>query len=138
MFRTLKASLMTVGLAAATICGPAVANEAGGPVEKLLLNQPLEGWRGKESNIILIEAPAGFETPRHVHPGHIFIYVLEGSVELEMEGLKPQALSAGDAAYELPGRPMTGRNASASEDARILVFQIGDIGVPLEIPANQN
>lgn len=135
-----KRSIWVIAIITVTagICGPAHADEAGGSSESLLLSQPLQGWDGKESNIVLIEAPAGFETPPHIHPGHIFIYVLEGSVELDMDGMPTQTLSAGQAAYELPGLAMIGRNTSATEGARILVFQIGDIGAPLEIPVAGN
>ena len=138
MSRQSQTILAAIGLAAAFICSPALGDETGGPVETLVLNHPLQGWDGKEGNIVVIDAPAGFETPPHIHPGHIFIYVLEGSVELEMAGQPIQTLAAGDAAYELPGNPMVGRNASATEGARLIVFQVGDIGAPMELPAPQN
>lgn len=138
MLSILRTSMTSIGLAALAVCSPAAADETGALTETLLLNRPLQGWEGKESNVVLIEAPAGFETPPHMHPGHIFIYVLEGTVELALEGLPTQTLVAGEVAYELPGHPMVGRNASASEGARILVFQIGDIGAPLELPVTEN
>lgn len=101
----------------------------------MLLNQPLAGLDGKEVSIVQVDVPAGFQTPRHVHPGHLFLFVLDGAVELEVEGQPTVQLVAGQVAYEIPNLPMIGRNLNASEAARLLIFVLGDAGAPIEIPA---
>jgi quercetin dioxygenase-like cupin family protein len=100
-----------------------------------LLKQSLEGLEGKEANIALIEVSPGHETERHTHPGHVFLYVLEGEVELDLEGHDPMRVKAGEAAYELPNVPMVGRNVSSQDGARLLLFQVGDENQELTVPA---
>jgi len=102
-----------------------------------VLKQELQGLEGMEANIVLFEVDPGFETERHIHPGHVFVYVLEGAVELDVEGKDPFRVSAGEAVYEEPDRPMVGRNASSTDGARFVVFQVGEAGKPLMVPQPQ-
>jgi quercetin dioxygenase-like cupin family protein len=102
-----------------------------------LLKQAINGTAQMEANVAQIDISPGHATERHVHPGHVFIYVLEGSIEIDVDGEEPLKASAGQAIYELPDRPMVGRNASSSEGARIIVFQVGEAGKPLEVPQPQ-
>ena len=125
-------ALTAIALASLT-AGTATASE--NETVTMLLNQVLEGVEDKEVNIVQVEVPAGFETPRHLHPGHMFMYVLEGTVELDVEGQTTVQLAAGDAAYEIPGIPMIGRNLSTTDGARLLIFALGDVGAPIELPA---
>jgi quercetin dioxygenase-like cupin family protein len=96
-----------------------------------LLKQAIDG--GMEVNVLRLEAEPGFETERHIHPGHVFVYVLEGSVELLVEGEDAVKLSAGEAAYEQPDKPMIGRNPSSSEGVSAIIFQVGEAGKPLQV-----
>ncbi|MFQ6017515.1 MAG: cupin domain-containing protein [Kiloniellaceae bacterium] len=107
------------------------------PKEKItpLLKTTLAGMEGKEVNIVHISAPPGFATPKHFHPGHVFVYVLEGAVTLEMEGDAPLKLGPGDIFHESPGRAMVGKNLSSTHGAELVVFQIGDEGKPLTVEA---
>jgi len=128
----LKTTLTAIALAALT-AGTASADEE--EAMTMLLSQPLAGMEGKVVNMVQVDVPPGFETPRHLHPGHVFMYVLEGDVELDVEGQPTIQLSAGQAAYEVPSVPMIGRNLSATEGARVLIFALGDEGAPPELPA---
>ena len=129
---SLTKTLTAIALAALTGTVPANADEE---TVTMLLNQPLAGMDGKEVTVLQIDVPGGFETPRHLHPGHMFMYVLEGAVELDVEGQPPAQLAPGQVAYELPNLPMIGRNMSASDPARLLIFAVSDAGAPIEIPA---
>jgi len=125
---------LTTALAAtvfSSIAATALGDEA---APTPLLTTALEGTDGLEVNILAIEAGPGFQTERHLHPGHVFVYVVEGSVEIDVDGQEPVTISAGEAVYEMPNQPMIGRNASATEGARIVVFQVGKTGDPLEVP----
>jgi quercetin dioxygenase-like cupin family protein len=97
-----------------------------------LLKQALSD--NMEANVLDIAIGPGHETERHLHPGHVFVYVLEGAVELVVDGEEPVRISAGEVAYEEPNKPMVGRNASSTEGAHIIVFQVGEAGQPLEVP----
>ncbi len=105
------------------------------PKEKItpLLKTTLAGMEGKVVNIVHISAPPGFVTAKHIHPGHVFVYVLEGAITIEMEGDAPLKLGPGDVLQEQPDHPMVGKNLSSTHGAELLVFQIGDMGKPLMV-----
>jgi quercetin dioxygenase-like cupin family protein len=58
---------------------------------------------------------------------------LEGAIEIDVDGEDPLVVSAGEAIYETPNKPMVGRNASSTEGARFVVFQVGEAGKPLMV-----
>ena len=103
------------------------------PVVKKLLNTPLAGIAGKEANVVLFDVGPNWKLDNHSHPGHIFVYMLEGSIKIAVEGEPVHVLSPGDVLYELPDRNMVGSNVSSTEGAKFLVFQVGDIGKPLTV-----
>ena len=98
-----------------------------------LLKAAVDGAEGKEVIIAHINAPPGFVSSKHFHPGQVFIYILEGAITIEMEGDAPLKLGPGDIFQETPGRPMVGKNLSSTHGAQLVVFQIGDTGKPLMV-----
>lgn len=110
----------------------AAAHEVEAVIESLS-NMPLVGIAGKEANVVRFSVGPGWTIGKHTHAGHIFIYMLEGSLKIEVEGEPTQILSPGDVVYEVPGPSMTGSNVSSTKGARFLVFQVGDIGEPLTV-----
>ena len=122
--------LITVVAASALVSAAAFGDERTMP----LLHTDLQGIEGMEANIAVVEVDPGFETERHIHPGHVFLYVIEGAIEIDVDGQERLRVSAGEAAHELPNQSMIGRNASSTEGARFVVFQVGPAGEPLEIP----
>ena len=141
----MRTSLIFTAVLAGTIAAGMATNQGlraheqqeQAPKEKItsLLKTTLPGMEGKEVNIVHISVPPGFVTERHFHPGHVFIYVLEGAVTIEMEGDTSLKLGPGDVLQEPPGRPMVGKNLSSTHGAELVVFQIGDRGKPLTIEA---
>ena len=100
-----------------------------------LLQKPLAGVEGKEVIIKHFDIPPGFVGGKHYHPGPVFVYVLEGEFTIETEGKGRQTFKAGEL-YEEPIRnPMRGRNLSATDNLKLLVFQVGDAGKPMMIKA---
>ncbi len=110
----------------------AVAHEIK-PAVKSLLNTPLAGIDGKEANVILFAVAPGWTFGNHSHPGHIFVYMLQGSIKIEVEGEPMHVLRPGDVLHEIPDRNMVANNISSTEGARFLVFQVGDIGKPVTV-----
>lgn len=98
-----------------------------------ILQTELEGETGREANIVVFDVEPGWETERHIHPGHVFVYVTEGSIEVDVEGEERLTFSAGEAFYELPDKPMIARTAAADEGARFIVFQVGPTGEPIMV-----
>jgi len=110
----------------------AAAHEVKPAVTKLL-NTPLDGIAGQEANVVLFEVAPGWTIAKHSHPGHIFVYMLQGSIKIEVEGDPAHVLSAGDVLHEIPGPNMVANNVSSTKGARFLVFQVGEIGKPLTV-----
>ena len=136
--------IFTAVLAAAILAGRATglglrAQESQKQVSEAtitpLLKTAVAGVEGKEVIIAHINAPPGFVSAKHFHPGQVFIYVLEGAVTIEMEGDAPLKLGPGDVFKETPDRPMVGKNLSSTHGAKLVVFQIGDEGKPLMVKA---
>ena len=122
-----------IPILAATILALGSTVAFGDETAKPLLSQELSGMEGTQANVIYYDVDPGFATERHLHPGHVFIYVIEGAIELDVEGEELVRLSAGDAGYEPPDKPMVGRNASSTERARFVVFQVGRTDEPLMV-----
>ena len=99
---------------------------------KTLLQAPLAGVEGKEVIIKHFAVPPEFVGGKHMHPGSVFVYVLEGEITVETEG-KTETFKAGELYREPLQRAMVGKNLSTSDDLELLVFQIGDVGKPMMI-----
>lgn len=134
MFSRFNVLLGTTALVLSLAVAPQSPASAGGhqKVTKVL-NATLQDMPGKEANIVLFEVGAGWTIQRHFHPGHVFVYVMEGALEIDVEGREPARVEAGGAFHELPDRPMTAKNVSSSEGARFVVFQVGEQGKPLMV-----
>ena len=135
MKRTFKdlSKYITLTMLAAPVFGalPAAAQEA--VVAPVLHQTAMAGLEGMEANIVRFDVEPGWATPRHTHPGHLFVYVVEGTLEIDVEGAAARTILAGEAVYELPEVPMVGANASSSEGAVFIVFQVGSEGEPLMV-----
>jgi quercetin dioxygenase-like cupin family protein len=86
--------------------------------------------------MITVEYPPGSSDPIHRHNAHAFVYVLEGSIVMEVRGGKETTLTPGQTFYEGPEDVhVFGRNASKSKTARFVVFLVKDKGAPILVPA---
>lgn len=100
-----------------------------------LMSKDLPDIPGKEGLMITVEYPPGGSDPIHRHDAHAFVYVLEGSVVMQVKGGKQVTLKPGQTWYEGPNDVHTvGRNASSTEPAKFLVFFIKDKGAPILKP----
>jgi len=97
-----------------------------------ILTSTLEGVEGMEANIVRFDVDEDWETDRHIHPGHVFVYVTEGSIEIDVEGQEARSVAAGEAFQEPPDRPMVARTLS-SDGASFIVFQVGPKGEPIMV-----
>lgn len=120
-------------LAAAAIAPMGVMASEGEAKTTGVLSADLAGESGTEANIVRFVVEPGWETERHIHPGHVFVHVTEGTIEVDVDGEPSRTVSAGEAFYELPDKPMVARTASSDEGARFTVFQIGPKGEPIMV-----
>jgi quercetin dioxygenase-like cupin family protein len=101
-----------------------------------LLSRDLTDLPGKEGLMIIVDYPPGSSDPIHRHNAHAFVYVLEGSVVMQVRGEKQVVLTQGQTFYEDPNDVhVVGRNASDSKPAKFLVFLVKDKGAPILVPA---
>ena len=102
-----------------------------------LLSKDLTNLPGKEGLMISVEYPPGSSDPIHRHFAHAFVYVLEGSIVMQVRGGKETTVTAGQTFYEGPGDVhVVGRNASQTEPARFVVFLVKEKGAPVLVPAS--
>ena len=100
-----------------------------------LMSKDLTDIPGKEVVMITVEFPPGGADPVHRHDAHGFIYVLEGTVVMQVKGGKEVTLTPGQTFYEGPDDVhVVGRNASSTKPAKFVVFFIKDKGTPLVVP----
>ena len=101
-----------------------------------LMSQVMTDVSGKEGLMITVEYPPGGSDPIHRHNAHAFLYVLEGSVVMQVKGGKQMTLTPGQTFYEASNDVhIVGRNASNSRPAKFLVFLVKDKGAPVLVPA---
>ena len=120
------------------IAGFAVATCATAQQAKVttLRTQDLSGIAGKEGTLLSVEYPPGGSSAEHRHNAHTFVYVLEGSVVMQVKGGKEVTLGPGQTFYESPDDVHTvSRNASTTKPARFVVFFVKEKGAPLTVPA---
>jgi quercetin dioxygenase-like cupin family protein len=117
--------------------GGSAAPAAGAPPAgsvKELMTRPLLGASGKEIRMITVEyLPGGTSLP-HRHNAQVFVYVLEGTVRMQVRGSPTVTLGPGGTFYEGPEDIHTvSANASQTKPAKLLVFMIKDVGAPVSV-----
>src|ERR1700757_1642271 len=103
-----------------------------------LLSKDLPEYPGKDAEMITVVYPPGSSDPIHRHNAHAFVYVLEGTVVMQLKGGKEVTLTPGQTFYEGPDDIHTvGRNASKTEPAKFLVVFLKNKGAPILVPVKQ-
>jgi quercetin dioxygenase-like cupin family protein len=100
-----------------------------------LMSKDLKDFPGKEGLMITVEYPPGATDPIHRHNAHAFVYVLEGSIVMQLKGGKEVTLTPGQTFYEGPDDVhIVGRSAEETKPAKFVVFLIKDKGAPVLVP----
>jgi quercetin dioxygenase-like cupin family protein len=136
-FRAMLAPLGAVLLAG----GAASAHAADPPAPATvvpLMSKDLTGITNKEGTMLTVEyKPGGMSLP-HRHDAHVFVYVLEGSVKMQVDGQPEVTLTAGQTFYENPSDVhRVAANASPTQPAKILVFMVKDKDKPVTRPVGE-
>jgi quercetin dioxygenase-like cupin family protein len=123
-----KRTLVLLGL----ITGSLMAQEA---KVTPLMSKDLPETPGKEALMITVEYAPGGSDPIHRHNAQAFVYVLEGTVVMQVKGGREVTLTPGQTFYEGPDDVhVVGRNASSTQPAKFLVFLVKDKGAPVLVP----
>jgi quercetin dioxygenase-like cupin family protein len=100
-----------------------------------LLSKDLAGVPGRELSMITVEYPPGGSTPVHTHHAQALVYVLEGSIVMQLKGGAPITLAPGQTFYEGPDDVhIVSRNASDTAPAKFLVLLVKGKGAPILTP----
>ena len=100
-----------------------------------IMTHALAAASGSEALMYTVDFPPGFSSPIHRHDAQVSVYVLEGSVVMQVKGGKELTLGPGQSFYENPNDiHVVSRNGSSSKPAKFLVFLIHKKGTPLVIP----
>jgi len=128
--------MKTILAALALLCvmtGPAMAQAS---KVTSLMSKDLPENPGKEMLVILVEHVPGGSNPAHRHNAHAVVYMLEGSVVMQLKGGKEVTLTPGQTFYEGPNDVhVIDRNASKTKPAKFVVVLIKDKGAPALVPA---
>lgn len=128
MKRLLVGSIVVLMAASAVAAEPAQVTP--------LMTKDLKGIAGKEAVLITVDYPPGASDLPHQHNAHVFVYVLEGSLIMQVKDGKQVTLGPGQTFYESPNDiHVVGRNASDTKPAKFIVFFVKDKEMPLLTPA---
>lgn len=98
----------------------------------VLQRTELVGAKGMEAILVLRDLPPGGASGNHTQSGNEIVYVLAGSVILEVQGKPPVTLKAGEAFHTVAGEVHNVKNASSSEPGKALAFYVAKQGTALE------
>jgi len=116
-----------------SLAGATVVAEDG--TVKSLLSKDLSGVPGKEISMITVDYAPGGSTPMHTHGAQAMVYVLEGSIVMQVKGGEAMTLGPGQTYYEgLDDVHLVSRNASKTAPARFVVFLVKQKGAPILTP----
>ena len=102
---------------------------------RTLLTKAMTAAPGKELSMITVDYAPGAADPVHTHDAQAIVYVLEGSIVMQVKGAAPVTLKPGETFYEGPEDVhIVGRNASTTARARFLVVLVKDKGAPIFVP----
>lgn len=125
-------SMVAIALSIALVGGTRAAQDVS---VKSLLSRDAATVPGKEVSMITVDYPPGAADPVHTHNAQAFVYVLEGTVVMQVKGSAPITLKPGDTFYEAPDDVhIVGRNASKTAPAKFLVVLLKEKGAPLFMP----
>ena len=101
-----------------------------------VMSKDLTNLPGKEGVMLIVDYPPGSSDPIHRHNAHAFVYVLEGTIMMQVRGGKEMTLTRGQTFYEGPDDiHVVGRNASKTKPAKFVVFFVKDKGAPVLVAA---
>jgi quercetin dioxygenase-like cupin family protein len=79
---------------------------------------------GREAIQVRVDFDPGAAFGRHTHPGEEIIYVLEGSLEYQIDGMPPVTLKAGDVFFVPSGTIHAARNVGSTNAAELATYVV--------------
>ena len=129
---TIKPSLAIVGAALLVAAGGLLAQNSG--LTRTLVTRADVSVPGREAVVARVEVAAGASAGRHTHPGDEISYVLEGEVDLLVDGQPARKVKAGEAFAVPAGVVHDARNPS-DKPVKLVGVYVVEKGKPLASPA---
>lgn len=103
-----------------------------------LIQKDLNDFKNKEGLMLTVEYAPGMSSKTHRHDAHVFIYMLEGAIVMQVKGSEPVTLRAGQSFYESPKDiHLVSKNASSTKPAKFVVFTLKKKDTPVVIPVKE-
>jgi quercetin dioxygenase-like cupin family protein len=115
--------------------GVSLAQDAAPPpnIKYVLKHEVVSSVPSKEANMIDIDWGVGSTTGRHIHPGDEYAEIIEGELQLNVEGQPPKTVKVGESYHNLAGVVHETKNVSG-KPARSIAVLITDKGKPVSEP----
>lgn len=111
----LAAAMLLIGAAA----------QASDTIVTTLLAKELVVRPDQEITMLTVEYAPGASSAKHRHDGQVLVYVLEGTLHMQVEGQALVTLEPGQTFYENPDDVhLVSANASQTERAKFLVVMV--------------
>ena len=107
------------------------------PYNDILMRGALDVEIGEEIQMREILFAPGWTAGRHYHNSDLFIYVIAGEFEVDMEGAGLKTYTDGQALRMKPNTAMDARNSSAVNPLKLAVFQVGNPDSPFVVPIDE-
>jgi len=127
-------AIAMVALLVASTLGLPVAQAQQPGTKRTDLQQHDLGIPGREVVQARVDIDPGAAFPKHTHPGEEIIYVIEGTIEYEVEGEPPVTLKAGDVLFIPAGTIYEAKNIGSSNAAELGTYVV-EKGKPLVVLA---
>lgn len=127
----IKKIVLGLGVLSFALAGAAVAQQGG--IKRTPL-QKVEFPDGYVTVTGLAELPPGAAAGRHTHPGIETGYVLEGELNLEIDGQPTKLLKPGDS-YQIPAGAVHDAKVHGDKSMKVLGVYVVDKTKPLASPA---
>ena len=128
----MKTTTWIIGAALAAAATALVAQQPGF-TRTLLQDQPMS-VKDRHAVVARAEFVPGGVAGKHTHPGEELGYVVEGTLELLIEGQPPKTVKAGEVFFVPAGTVHDGRNVGSGK-AVVLATYIVETGKPVASPA---
>ena len=127
----MKATLMGAAiLIVASVVAPSTAQAQQPGSKRTVLQQHDLSAPGREVIQVRVDFDPGYVAPRHTHPGEEIIYVIEGTLEYQLEDKPPVTLKAGDVLFIPAGTVHSARNLGSVTGSELATY-IVEKGKPL-------
>jgi quercetin dioxygenase-like cupin family protein len=128
----MKKITIVAGLAAFAVAGVVIAQQAG--FTRVALQTQDLSAPGRVAVQARAEFDPGVAAGRHTHPGEELGYVLEGQLELRIDGQAPRIVKAGETFFVPAGLVHDGVNTGSGK-AKVLATYVVEKGKPVATPA---